>query len=177
MCYSIFFPHILPVFCQALLCVYSHLEFEFWSKQKAREAGWWLLIALTVLFLLFFSVNCLLTFKLFSLIRINHIRQRYKEWRKYRIRVILVECHGNMACYVAYLFPVWIGNITFCPWNELSSPFLASANLNCCGTSAQSLFGLSLNGRVAGAAGASGADCLADHSVCEIRVAGGDKLI
>lgn len=48
----------------------------------------------------------LLTFKLFSLICINHIRQRYKEWRKYRIRVILVECHGNMACYVAYLFPV-----------------------------------------------------------------------
>lgn len=64
----------------------------------------------------------------------------------------------------------------FCPWNELSSPFFASANLNCCGTRALSLLGLPLNGRVAGAAGVAGADCLADHSVCEIRVAGGDKL-
>lgn len=76
MCYSIFFLHILPAFCLALLCVYSHFEIEFWSEQKkAREAGWLLFVALTVLFLLFFSVNCLLTFKLVTLMCINHIQR------------------------------------------------------------------------------------------------------
>lgn len=76
MCYSIFFLHILPAFCLALLRVYSYLEIEFWSEQKkARGAGWSLFIALTVLFLLFFSVNCLLTFKLVTLMCINHIQR------------------------------------------------------------------------------------------------------
>lgn len=83
MCYSIFFLHVLPAFCLALLCVYSHLEIEFWFEQKkAREAGWLLFIALMVLFLLFFSVNCLLTFKLFTLMCINHIQRVEKTQNK-----------------------------------------------------------------------------------------------
>lgn len=136
------FSHILPVFfCGALLYVCSHLEFEFWfKKKKAKGAGWLLLISLQGLFLLFFSVKCLFTFNLLILRSLIHAWQYFEEWGEYRIRKMFsVKCHGEMACYLVYLSPLWIFNIIFCPCGESSFPFLASADLNCSRTMTWSL--------------------------------------
>lgn len=133
-CFSTFFPTFFLFSSVEHFCVFvPTLSLNSDLNKKAKGTGWSVLIPLQGLFLLFFSVNCLFTFKLFILRSFTHTWQYFEEWGKYRIRKLFsVKCHGKMACYLVYLFPIWIYNIIFCPWQESSFPFFASADLNCC---------------------------------------------
>lgn len=168
MCFSVFFsPHssCFLLWSTSVWVFPPRVWILVWTKRPKELVDWYSF--LSRVYSCSFPLWTLFTFKLFILRSFTHTWQYFEEWKKYRIRKLFsVKCHGEMVCYLVYLFPVWICNTIFCLWGELSFPFLASANLNCCKTVTWSLSWLAPKKSVAGATGMSWAEYLPAWPEC-----------